>query len=387
MFEFRLPDIGEGLSEAELLVWTVKVGERVAEGDELAQISTDKVNVDLPSPTSGLITELCCDPGDVVAVGSVIVRIDDGREAKPETVGSGPAESQQQFPNRNDSASAGAGSVKAAPLVRRYAAEHDVDLRHLAGSGPGGQIMRQDIDDYLRSVTPGEDPQAQEVRLKLSGPRLAAARRLARASNTLATTTLTFEVMADAILGRCERVSSNSGKTTPLTVIAACLARALQICPKFNATINDEENELILNESINLGLAVDTDDGLLVPVLKGLDGLDESQIAEGIADLAQRARSGALQLAEMQGSTFTLSSTGGLEQTTLTGTTPIINLPNVATLWISRINQRARVIDGELGVGPVLACSLSFDHRYLNGADGIEFINELGRQLDHPDKN
>ena len=387
MYEFRLPDIGEGLSEAELLEWTVKVGERVAEGDELAQISTDKVNVDLPSPSAGVITELCCEPGDVVAVGTVIVRIEDGRESQASIADTSSVTEQAVAAVGKDPDRVAREAVKAAPIVRRYATEHQVNINELTGSGPGGQIMRQDVDDFLRSAATAQDPSVGQDRLRLSGARLAAARRLAHASSTMATSTLSFEVSADAIVARCKALSAAQNKITPLTVIAVCLARALAACPHFNATVNDENNELVFSPSINLGLAVDTEDGLMVPVLKAFSSQDESRIAERIADLASRARSGTLELAETQDSTFTLSSTGGLEQATLTGTTPIINFPNVATLWVSRILERPRVVDGALGIGPMMACSLSFDHRYLHGADGIALINELDRLFSNPDRN
>jgi pyruvate/2-oxoglutarate dehydrogenase complex dihydrolipoamide acyltransferase (E2) component len=385
MYEFKLPDIGEGLSEAELLEWTVQVGQQVAEGEELAQISTDKVNVDLPSPTSGVIMELCCEPGEVVPVGTVIVRIDDGKEAGADPVQARPEGGHQTETRSEDQTPNSSTPVRAAPIVRRYAAQNNVDLSQLHGSGPGGQIMRQDVDDFLENPGTSVDVPQSADRLKLSGARLAAARRLAQASNTMATTTLSFEVISDAIIKRCQALSKPKIKVTPLAVVARCLSRALASHPHFNATINDQNNELVFNPAVHLGLAVDTEDGLMVPVLDSVADLDEIQITERVTDLATRARSGELSLNEMQGSTFTLSSTGGLEKATLTGTTPIVNLPNVATLWVSRINQRPRVIDGALDVGPMMACSLSFDHRYLHGADGIAFINDLDHLLNHPE--
>jgi pyruvate/2-oxoglutarate dehydrogenase complex dihydrolipoamide acyltransferase (E2) component len=372
MYEFKLPDIGEGLSEAELLEWTVKVGDHVKEGDEVALISTDKVDVDLTSPATGVVMELLGEPGDVIDVGTVLMRIDDG---------SGAPEAPQ----------AGA-PVKASPIVRRYAADKGVDPTLVTGTGPGGQLLRDDIDAFLAAGkdaskdAPVESPSGR--RMKLSGPRLAAAQRLARADDIQVTTTITFEVRADSLVQSLERLShkaeAGSAKLRPSTLIAKCLVAVLREHPHFNATINEDDNELLMHDSVNLGLAVDAEEGLMVPVLRGVEGMGVFDIAAEIARLSELARSGGLGLDDVKESTFTLSSTGGLEKATITGTTPVINYPNVATLWVSRISARPRVVDGALDAGPMMACSLSFDHRYLNGADGLAFINSLETEFGNP---
>ena len=385
MVEFELPDIGEGLSEAELLEWTVKVGDPIREGDEVALLSTDKVNVDLTSPATGVVAELLGSPGDVIGVGTVIMRIDDGKGA-----GSDPGEPQAaEAATREPVPAAGPrtaaaqprAAVKAAPVTRRYAAEQGVDITLVTGTGPAGQVLRGDIDAFLAAAKGASKVAPVQQRVKLSGPRLAAAQRLARADRTQVTTTIAFEVRADALLESLQRMAAGaeegSARLTPTALVAACLAKALRQHPHFNATISENTNELMLHDSVNLGLAVDTDDGLMVPVIRGLEELSVFDIGDRIDTLAGLARNGALELDDVRGSTFTLSSTGGLERATITATTPIINYPNVATLWVSRISDRPRVSDGELDAGPMMACSLSFDHRYLHGADGMAFINDL----------
>jgi len=385
MYEFKLPDIGEGLSEAELLEWTVKVGDRVTEGDEVAMISTDKVNVDLTSPATGVVTGLFGEPGDVINVGTLIMRIDDGSATSTETRADEAAglEKNSGVPAdvNGTKAAQAPGPVKAAPVVRRYAAEQGVEIALITGSGPGGQVLRGDIDAFLAASQDAAEDSAGIQRMTLSGPRLAAAQRLAQADSTQVTTTISFEVRADALLENLQKLSGDAAekvvRLTPTALVAKCLARVLGEHPHFNATIAENNNELLLHEGVNLGLAVDTAEGLMVPVIRGLESMSVLEIAIEIDRLAGLARSGALELGDVRDSTFTLSSTGGLESVTITATTPIINYPNVATLWVSRISERPRVVDGKLGAGPMMACSLSFDHRFLHGADGMAFINDL----------
>ena len=222
----------------------------------------------------------------------------------------------------------------------------------------------------------------------MSGPRLAAAQRLAQAHRTQVTTTIAFELKADALLARfqaqCAEAEQRGVKLTPTAVVAKGLAEALAEHPHFNAIIREQDKELLMHDSVNLGLAVDSGEGLLVPVMRGLERMSVLDITVEIERVAALARGGVLALEDVRDSTFTLSSTGSLEQATITATTPIINYPNVATLWVSRISSRPRVVDGELGAGPMMACSLSFDHRYLHGADGIAFINTFTRILETP---
>jgi pyruvate dehydrogenase E2 component (dihydrolipoamide acetyltransferase) len=390
MYEFTLPDIGEGLHEAELLKWYVKVGDPIKEGDDIALISTEKVNVDLPSPKSGVIVELPWEVGDVIPVGDVFMRINDAGEnsAEPTTepveteAASSPAAAAVPVHGK-------APRMKAAPALRRYAKEHGVDLTLVTPSTNDGLLLRADIDAYLQRNTDNSDPgDAPTETFRLSGARLAAAKRIAESSRTLATTTQTFEVNADAIVAETQRLSEERDRErlriSPLPVIAKCVAKALTLHGKFNASIDESDNTLRIHTQINLGFAVDTDAGLIVPVVNDVNNKDTLALAAEISDIAQRARADSLKLEDIRGSTFTLSSTGGLERATMVATTPVINLPNVAMLWVSRITDRPRVVDGNLEAGPVMACTLTFDHRFIDGAEGTAFINDLNDVFRQP---
>ena len=359
--DFKLPDIGEGLSEAELMEWLVEVGDKINEGDDIATISTDMVNVDLPSPRSGVVVELPWSIGDIIPVGDVLMRIEDSAKT---TRTSAATPVQQQ-------------NVVAAPALRRYAKEHGVDLSLVTATGPNGQLLRADIDAFLQQ----ESDDRTVERFRLSGARLAAAKRLAESNRTLATATQTFEVFADRILAAVDKLAGerNEGapKITPLPVIAKCVADVLAGHARFNATIDESGEGLLLHRSVNLGIAVDSPAGLMVPVVRDVSSKDVIALAAEILEVAERARADALTLEDVRGATFTVSSTGGLERTTMVATTPVINLPNIATLWVSRITDRPRVVSGALEAGPVMACTLSFDHRFIDGAEGTAFINDL----------
>jgi pyruvate dehydrogenase E2 component (dihydrolipoamide acetyltransferase) len=386
MYEFKLPDIGEGLHEAELLEWDVKVGDTVAEGDPLAQVSTDKVNVELPSPCAGVIVELPWQPGDVIAVGQVLARIDDGTGGEA-AVAEEPGTVRPTLKVRQGT---GAFKIRAAPAVRRYAAEKGVDLWAVIPTGPNESVLKEDIDAYFsgrkavaRSIL---DDLGADRKMKLSGPRLAAAKHLELSSRIPATSSMTFEVEADFVVAECERLSkeSEADRISPLAVIARCVCLALVEHPNFNAVIVEDERGLILGEIVNLGIAVDSEDGLLVPVIRGAQQMSAREMAAAIADRAGKARAGELAVNDFRGSTFTVSSTGSLEAATITGTTPVINFPNVATLWVSRIRERPRVVEGKLEVGPMMSATLAFDHRYLHGADATRFVNTLVSHIIEP---
>lgn len=381
MYEFRLPDVGEGLSEGELVEWLVKVGDEVREGDDIANVSTDKVVVTLNAPCTGRIAELAVPVGTVVPVGGLLLRIETGSHG---SVAAPPASTTVQPGGTHGSPTAGGvpprRPIRAAPPVRKFAQERGVDLEQLAAALGKDEVSRADVEAWAAGERGA--PAADERRERLTGPRLAAAQRLAESARTLATTTMSMEVHADAVINAVTTAAAAGGaRLTPLAVIAHAVVATLRQHRRFNARIDEEHRELVMPSAVHLGVAMDTPGGLVVPVLRDADRLDVPALADAITVLADRARRGALGAAELQGSTFTLSSTGGLERATIRSTTPIVNLPNVATLWVSRIRDRPRVNAGALEVGPVLACSLSFDHRYLHGADAIAFLNDLSAQL------
>ncbi len=377
MFDFKLPDIGEGLAEAEIIDWTIEKGQTVKEGDIVAEISTDKVTVELTSPRDGKIAEICAEIGNIIEVGTVILRIDEQSTSEGNAKKTAPNQDNIEKLQSTNKPVTKTPKVRTSPAVRRFASENNVDLADVVGSGPDGMIVKKDIVNVLQKNNNNTDRKTSEKRIKLTGAGLSAAQNISKAANIMATTSISFDVDAD-------NLATATNNKSPLSIIALCLREALIKHPKFNATIDEENNELVLGNDINLGLAVTANNQLLVPVIGKLNEKNAADAKAAIDDITKRARDDKLDPKEMRGSTFTLSSTGGIEGITTTSTTPIINHPNVAILWVSRFTDRPWVKDGQLTVAKVMSCTLGFDHRYLHGSDGFAFINDFEQLLQSP---
>src|SRR5205809_1048016 len=337
-YEFKLPDLGEGLTEGEIARWLVDEGQVIAEDDPLVEIQTDKTTVEIPSPAAGKITQILVAEGKVVPVGTVLVVIGgDGSQPAPK-----PA----------------AEKGRATPLVRKIAQELGVDLDRLTGTGPQGRITEEDVRG---AAAPGEGR-----REPLRGVRRVIAEHMARAHR---------EVPAVTWVEECDFSAVDLKLLVP-TVLKACAA-ALQEFPELNARL--EGDELVYLERYDLGVAVQTDDGLVVPVVRGCDSHTVEELRAEVERLAEAARTKTLAPEELRGSTFTVTSAGklaGLLQT------PIVNHPEVAILSVGRIAERPVVREGGLAVAPVGYISVTFDHRVVDGARAAEFGLALIRRLE-----
>ena len=407
MYEFILPDIGEGISEALLISWAVKPGDHVEEDQELATISTDKVNVELPSPRAGTVAQLCWNPGDTVEVGAVFLRIatdadegvaagEDETVALPEPAGEESRTSESSvlraaLPD-NKSAAAGDSPVTAAPSTRKLAQELGIKLSTIAGSGQAGRILRRDVESTTTSAqTPGAGPSVAEPHREApSGVRAAMAERMGYSVHTLAHSTMNFEVPADGLLALHAHLAAPAAaeniKISMSVILVKCVATALTRHARFNATIDEQAGGLLLHEVVNLGLALAGDEGLTVPVLRDVQDKSLFDLARDLTDIVTRGRNGQLQAEDYRHGTFTLSNTGSLERATILSTRPVINAPQAAILWVSKIKTRPRVIDDRLEAGPMMNCSLSFDHRFIDGADSVDFINDLADVFEAPEQ-
>ncbi len=406
-FEFKLPDIGEGIHEAELLAWRVQVGDTIKDGQDLATLNTDKVTVELPSPCDGKILSLHGDPGQVLVVGTVIAVLEtNGRvvgltsanqralEAMHGSASHGPTTTAMELPASQSRAGVADGAIIAGPSTRKTARMLGLDLGQVPGTGPNGRILRSDVEAAARGAagpTPvaARSPASAARRVKLSGARATSARNLHESVRQAVTTTTTFEVMGDgirALLQRLAPAAEGRGlKLSPLHLIAKCCAAVLLRHERFNATIDGVTGELLLHDSVDLSVAMAAGDRLVVPVIRGVERRLLLDVVEELASLARRAKDGKLAVADLRGGTFTVSSTGGLERARILSTRPIINQPQTAILWCSRIEDAPRVASGALSVGPMMRCSLSFDHRYIDGAEATVFINALAETLELPE--
>ena len=401
VYEFRLPDIGEGVAEGEVVKWLVKEGDEVKENQSLVEIMTDKVNVEIPSPKKGTIQKLMAKEGAVVKVGQVLIVIAEGGStavsatastAKPSpTVAKPPTPEPRQQETSPIPPQAKPREVLATPATRKLARDLAVDLSLLQGTGPGGRITDEDVQRFKGSARPAvtavtvTGPRGMEERVQLRGIRRIVAQHMVKSKSTAAQVTHVDEVDMTEVVQLREKAKASAEKRgvklTYLPFIIKALIPALKQYPYLNASVDDEKEEIILRKYYNIGIATDTDQGLVVPVIKDAEHKSISQLAAEIMSLSDKARVGQLTLDEIQGSTFTITSVGGIGGMFAT---PIINYPEVAILGVHKISKRPVVKDNQIVVRDMTYLSLSFDHRALDGAMAARFVNTIKQYLEDP---
>jgi pyruvate/2-oxoglutarate dehydrogenase complex dihydrolipoamide acyltransferase (E2) component len=364
-YEFKLPDLGEGLTEGEIARWLVSEGQEIAEDDPLVEVQTDKTTVEIPSPAGGKVARILVAEGEVVPVGTVLVVIgEDGAvpeeqpRAEPAPSVSATSEGQSLGPVRQ-------GRVRATPLVRRLAAELGVELSSVDGTGPQGRVTEEDVRAAAGAEGLSLGHGREGRREKLRGVRRLVAEHMARAHHEVPPVTWVEE---------CDFGNLDLRRLVPLTLKA--VAESLQEFPELNARL--EGNEIVYLDSYDLGIAVQTEQGLVVPVVRGCDEASVDELAQEVERLADAAWAGSLKPEELRGSTFTVTSAGKLGGLL---TTPIVNHPEVAILSIGRVTERAVVRDGEIVARPVGYVSVTFDHRVIDGARAAEFGLAVIRRL------
>ena len=342
-YEFKLPDLGEGLTEGEIARWLVSEGQDVAEDEPLVEIQTDKTTVEIPSPAAGRVARILVPEGEVVPVGTVLVVIGED--------GAAPAEAAP--------AAAARDRVRATPLVRKVAQELGVELGAVTGTGPGGRITEQDVRNAGGATAPAEGS-----REPLRGVRRVIAEHMARAHREVPPVTWVEE---------CDFTGVDLARLVPTVLRETALA--LKDHPALNARL--EGNEIVRLDRYDLGLAVQTDEGLVVPVVRGCDTGSLDELAAEVERLAEAARTGSLTPEELRGSTFTVTSAGRLGGLL---TTPIVNHPEVAILSIGRIRPQPVVRDGDVVVRQIGLVSVTFDHRVVDGVQAAAFgLDVIGR--------
>jgi pyruvate dehydrogenase E2 component (dihydrolipoamide acetyltransferase) len=398
--EFKLPDIGEGVTEGEITKWFVKEGDRVKENDPVVEVMTDKVTVQIPSPVTGQILERRAKEGEIVKVGTTLVVFGESGETLPAT-SPGPApERPHAAPPPPPSAPPApppspvrATEVLAAPAVRRLARELGVDMASVRGTGPSGRITEADVRAAQRGPAPvpvaapvaAEATAGREERLPIHGLRKRIYDKMAKSTATAARFTYVEEVDMSHLVQLRERLNeTGTRKGVKLSylpfIIKACVA-ALKEFPTLNASVDDERQEIVVKRYYNLGIATATDEGLTVTVVHDADRKDLWTLAKEVERLAAAARDKKLGLPDVQGSTFTITSLGK-EGGILA--TPIINWPEVAILGIHKIEKRPVVRDDHIVIREMMYVSCSFDHRVIDGHVGAAFVQSVRGYLEHP---
>ncbi|MCT2344150.1 2-oxo acid dehydrogenase subunit E2 [Niallia taxi] len=431
-FQFRLPDIGEGIHEGEIVKWFVKPGDKVQEDDVLCEVQNDKAVVEIPSPVDGTVEEVLVEEGTVAVVGDILITFDapgyediqfkgdhghdaPKEEAKTEAQVQGTAEAGDAVAKEPVQTPAAAEEVDpsrriiAMPSVRKFARDKGVDIRTVSGTGKNGRISKEDIEAFLNGgaaapaateaaeATPAAEQEAPkplaipegdfpETREKMSGIRKAIAKAMVNSKHTAPHVTLMDEVEVSNLVAhrkKYKEVAAAKGiKLTFLPYVVKALTSALKEFPALNTSLDDATSEIVHKHYYNIGIAADTEKGLLVPVVKNADRKGIFNISNEINELAGKARDGKLAPTEMKGASCTISNIGSAGGQWFT---PVINHPEVAILGIGRIAEKAIVKDGEIVAAPVLALSLSFDHRMIDGATAQNAMNHIKRLLNDPE--
>lgn len=412
---FNFPDIGEGLEEGTIIEWLVKKGQAVESGDLLVTMETDKVVAEIPSPKTGTISALFGKQGDVIRVGEALVEIEiegvSGEEAIAET---------KTEPVKEEGAGvvgtleiAGAGAVLrasnegvetdtaektkkgkkalATPVARAMAKDLSVDINVVKGSGPAGRVMKEDIINYSQKITKAS-ASVQEVSYEpkvetepLSQIRKTIAKNMLHSKHNAAH----MSVFDEVEVGELDRVrkkfkqefADEATKLTYLAFIIKATASALKLHKSLNSEMDDVNNQMIYKKYYNIGIAVDTDKGLMVPVVRDADRKTIKQIAVEIQDLSDRAREGKLSLDEMKDGTFTITSYGSIGGKFAV---PVINFPQAGILGVGRVSKQPIVKDDQLAIGLLLPLSVSVDHRIVDGGETTRFLNTIMSYLSDP---
>ena len=394
-FEFRLPDIGEGLTEAEVLEWLVAEGEEVALDQPLVQIETDKAVTEIPSPRAGTLVRRGVGAGATVRVGEVLAVIAGPGDDEAAAAGE-PVTDSAQFPAASDSDTApivgslleteampGRGPREALPAVRRRAREMGVDLADVRGSGPGGRVTMEDVEAALTPLAPSGSPPDERVRL--SALRRSIAAHMERSWREIPHVTTFGEADATRLLeSRRAAAAARVDRPFPMEVLfIRAVLPALQAHPEFNASL--QGTEVVLKRRYDIGVAVDTPDGLVVGVVRGTDRLDDDGLADEVLRLAGAIRAKTATPSELSGQTFTVSNIGAVGGGF---GTPIIPFGTTSILSLGRIEDRPVVREGKVVIAPLLPLSLSYDHRVIDGALGRRFLSAVIANLEMiPDRS
>ena len=387
--EFKFPDVGEGIAEGEIVRWLVKEGDSIKEDQDLVEVETDKAVLTLHSPYTGKVAKLHYNEGEMIQVGATITTVEESGDGRAEAA-----------PARTDSGTVVGSLVEdsveivqpilATPAIRTLAKELNIDLADVKGTGPGGRITKEDVEIMLSKDGPQDRADADVYgpiqKIPLRGIRRTLAKRMAEASKRVAEVTIWHDAditNLEQVRAREKKIAEAKGvKLTYLPFLIKASIAALKAHPYFNATLDEAKGEILLKKYYNIGIAVDTSDGLMVFVIRTADQKNILDLAKEGSALAEKARQRKIDLPELKGSTFTITNYGVVGASY---GTPIINYPEVAILGLGKIEDRAVVINGQIVVRKIMPLSLAFDHRVIDGVEAGRFLGVVIQQLENPD--
>ncbi|MGI9511997.1 MAG: 2-oxoglutarate dehydrogenase complex dihydrolipoyllysine-residue succinyltransferase [Anderseniella sp.] len=397
--EIRVPTLGESVTEATIGQWFKKPGEAITADEPLVELETDKVTVEVPAPAAGVMGEILVQEGDTVEVGALLGTVAEGDGAAPAKPAAAekPAEAKAESAG-TETGGGGAPAVAAAPSAAKMLAENDLSADQVKGSGKRGQILKGDVLEALEKGTKApasapaarapssEDDAPREERVKMTRLRQTIARRLKDAQDTAAMLTTFNEVDMSAVMDLRKRYKElfekkHGVKLGFMGFFTKAVCHALKEVPAVNAEIDG--TDIVYKNFCHVGVAVGTDKGLVVPVVRNADGMSIAEVEKDITRLGGLARDGQLSMADMQGGTFTISN-GGVYGSLMS--TPILNAPQSGILGMHKIQERPMAVNGEVKIRPMMYLALSYDHRIVDGKEAVTFLVRVKDSLEDPER-
>ena len=398
--EIKVPPLPESVSDATLVAWHKNVGEGVARDENLVDLETDKVVLEVPAPAAGTIAKIVVEDGATVVAGDVLAILEEGEVA---AAAAEPVSEKKAEKKAASVAKEAKGPVKTSPAVRRLLDEHDLDATTVLGSGKGGRITKADVMAFLKSessseVTPGDPTPTvgvevvseglarEERRVPMTRLRARIAERLIDAQQTAAMLTTFNEVDLTEVMGLRKRYRDDFEKTHGvrlgfMSFFAKAAVEALKKFPVVNASV--EGNEIIYHNYYDIGIAVSSERGLMVPVIRDVDQMSFAEFEGALTDVANKAQDGTISMDDLTGGTFTITN-GGIFGSMMS--TPILNQPQSAILGMHSIQQRPMVVDGEIVARPMMYLAVTYDHRIIDGKDAVQFLVSIKDQLEDPSR-
>ena len=387
--EFKFPDVGEGIAEGEIVRWLVKEGDSVEEDQDLLEVETDKALLTLNSPYTGKVTQLHGKEGEIIKVGDVLTTIEAGGEQATMLEAEKKDSGTVVGTLGDNEVVEVVRPVQATPAVRALAKQMQIDLASVKGTGPGGRITKEDVETAAAKTAPQAGAEADAYgsveKIPLRGIRRTVAKRMAEASKRVAEVTIWEDAditELEQVRAKERKVAEEKGvKLTYLPFLIKAVLPALKVHPYFNASLDEAAEAIILKKYFNVGIAVDTPDGLIVFVIKDADKKNILDLAKETATLAEKARHRKIDLHELKGSTFTITNYGVVGASY---GTPIINYPEVAILGLGKIEDRPVVRNGQIAIRKIMPLSLAFDHRVIDGVEAGRFLGVVIQHLEDP---
>ncbi|PLS15265.1 hypothetical protein CVD28_23340 [Bacillus sp. M6-12] len=416
VYEFKFPDVGEGIAEGEIVRWHIKPKDVIKEDQLIVEVQTDKAVVEISSPVGGKVANLHYGEGESLEVGSVMVSIEtSNHDEKPSNSEISAELNQAEKPQKLTETAAPAQTIPkeggykgkhlplAVPSVRKLARELKADLTLITGTGRGGRITEQDVrafvensqnEDEIKPAVVSEPIQPawksndeRDERVPLRGIRKQIAQNMMKSTSLAALSTVLDDANISELISlkkkMSEKAAARGAKLTYLPFIIKAVVTALQDFPYLNSTIDTEAQEIVLKKRLNIGIAVDTPGGLMVPVIKHANTKSIIQLAKEITALTEKARNNQLKLGDMQDGTFTISNIGATKSVKYG--TPIVNYPEVAILGINKIQKKPVVVDDQIVIGDVVGIGLAFDHQVIDGVMAANFLQRVIDYLEQPD--